>query len=134
MNETQLERQSSAFPRHSCGPSKANACPDRGAEPSGSYAYGGPVLSYKAKSFEPYIVGRLNYVHYGESGDTFEDIQWEAGTYTYVQFTLGSIFWLTKSIGLNIEGSAFAGKLGLADFEDFAASSFVVLGGVKFRF
>jgi hypothetical protein len=47
---------------------------------------------------------------------------------------LGSIFWLTQSIGLNIEGSAFAGKLGLADSEDFAALPFVVLGGVKVRF
>jgi len=105
-----------------------------GAVADGSYAYAGPVLSYKAKSFEPYLVGRLNYVHYGESEDLFEDILWEAGTYTYVQFTLGSIFWLTQSIGLNVEGSAFAGNLGLADFEDFGASSFVVLGGVKVRF
>jgi len=106
-----------------------------GAAVAGSYAYGGPVLSYKAKSFEPYIVGRFNYVHYGESEVTFKDAHWwDAGTYTYLQFTLGSIFWLTPSIGLNIEGSAFAGKLGLADSEDFAALPFVVLGGVKVRF
>ncbi|MCX6572257.1 MAG: hypothetical protein NT006_12720 [Candidatus Aminicenantes bacterium] len=70
------------------------------------------MLSYKAKSFEPYIVGRFN----------------------YVQFTLGSIFWLTKTIGLNVEGSAFAGKPGLEDYGDFAVPSFVFLGGVKRRF
>lgn len=104
-----------------------------GAVASGSYAYGGPVLSYKAKSFEPYIVGRLNLVHYGKSEDFFGE-SWAAGNYTYFQFTLGSIFWLSSKIGLNVEGSAFAGKLGLEDFEDFAVPSFVVLGGVKFRF
>jgi hypothetical protein len=58
----------------------------------------------------------------------------EPGTYTYAQFTLGSVFWLTPSIGLNVEGSAFAGNLGLQDFEDLGASSFVILGGVKVRF
>jgi len=102
-----------------------------GAVASGSYAYAGPVLSYKSKAVEPYFVGRFNYVHYGESENVLD---MEPGTYTYVQFTLGSVFWLTPSIGLNIEGSAFAGNLGLQEFEDFGASSFVVLGGVKVRF
>lgn len=102
-----------------------------GAVASGSYAYAGPVLSYKSKAVEPYFVGRFNYVHYGES-DNILDM--EAGNYTYVQFTLGSIFWLNPSVGLNIEGSAFAGNLGLQDFEDFGVSSFVVLAGIKVRF
>ena len=102
-----------------------------GAVASGSYAYAGPVLSYKSKAVEPYFVGRFNYVHYGESENVLD---MEPGTYTYAQFTLGSVFWLTPSIGLNIEGSAFAGNLGLQEFEDFGASSFVVLGGVKVRF
>jgi hypothetical protein len=105
-----------------------------GAVASGSYAYGGPVLSYKSKSLEPYFVARLNYVHYGRSEDTFSDVHWEAGTYTYFQFTLGTIFWVTGNIGLDIEGSAFAGKLGLEDFGDFAVPSVVVLAGAKVRF
>jgi hypothetical protein len=104
-----------------------------GAVGDGFYAYGGPVLSYKGKSFEPYFAGRFNYVHYGESEDAFDDFQWEAGTYTYLQFTLGSIFWLNKSIGLNVEVSALEGKLGLADLDDVHALSFVILGGVKVR-
>jgi len=102
-----------------------------GAVASGSYAYAGPVLSYKSKAVEPYFVGRFNYVHYGESESCLD---MEPGTYTYLQFTLGSVFWLTPSIGLNVEGSAFAGNLGLQDFEDFGAASFIVLGGVKVRF
>jgi hypothetical protein len=105
-----------------------------GAVASGSYAYGGPVLSYKSKSFEPYFVARLNYVHYGKSEDTFSDVHWEAGTNTYLQFTLGTIFWVTSNIGLNIEGSAFAGKFGLEDFGDFAVPSVIVLAGAKVRF
>jgi hypothetical protein len=104
-----------------------------GAVASGSYFYGGPVLSYKAKSFEPYFMGRLNVVHYGEANDLFSDVHWEAGTYSYFQFTLGSIFWITRNIGFNIEGSAFAGSLGLVDYEDFAVPSLIVLAGVKFR-
>ncbi|TFG58441.1 MAG: hypothetical protein E4H35_00995 [Candidatus Aminicenantes bacterium] len=103
-----------------------------GAVASGSYAYAGPVLSYKSKAVEPYFVGRFNRVHYGESDDIFED--WEPGTYTYVQFTLGSIFWLNQSVGLNVEGSALVGNLGKADFEDFSVTSFVVLVGTKVRF
>ncbi len=102
-----------------------------GAVASGSYAYAGPVLSYKSKAVEPYFVGRFNSVHYGESENCLD---MEAGTYTYVQFTLGSIFWLTQRVGLNVEGSAFSGNLGRADFEDFGVSSFVVLGGIKVRF
>ncbi|MCJ7486940.1 MAG: hypothetical protein MUQ25_12355 [Candidatus Aminicenantes bacterium] len=102
-----------------------------GAVASGSYAYAGPVLSYKSKAVEPYFVGRFNYVHYGKSDNVLD---MEPGTYTYVQFTLGSIFWLTQSFGLNVEGSAFAGNFGQADFEDFGASSFVVLVGIKIRF
>jgi hypothetical protein len=102
-----------------------------GAVASGSYAYAGPVLSYKSKAVEPYFVGRFNYVHYGESENCLD---MEPGTYTYLQFTLGSVFWLTPSIGLNVESSAFAGNLGLQDLEDFGAAPFVVLGGVKVRF
>ncbi len=105
-----------------------------GAVADGAYVYVGPVLSYKTKVVEPYFVGRFNYVHYGGSEDTLEDIFWEAGNYTYLQFALGSIFWLTQSVGLNVEGSAFAGKPGLKDNADFSVPSFVVLGGVKFRF
>jgi len=51
-----------------------------GAVASGSYAYAGPVLSYKSKAVEPYFVGRFNYVHYGESEN---DLDMEPGTYTY---------------------------------------------------
>ena len=104
-----------------------------GAVASGSYFYAGPALSYLAKSFEPYFVVRYNVVHYGEPSDLFGDILWEAGTYTYVQFTLGTIIWATKHIGFDIEGSAFAGDFGLRDFEDFAVPSVVVLAGVKLR-
>jgi hypothetical protein len=103
-----------------------------GAVASGSYAYAGPVLSYKSKTVEPYFVGRFNSVHHGESNDVFEG--WEPGTYTYGQFTLGSIFWLNQSVGLNVEGSALMGNLGRADFEDFSVTSFVVLVGTKVRF
>jgi hypothetical protein len=102
-----------------------------GAVASGSYAYAGPVLSYKSKAVEPYFVGRFNSVHYGESDNCLD---METGTYTYVQFTLGSIFWLTQSVGLNVEGSALMGNLGRADFEDFSVTSFVVLVGTKVRF
>ena len=104
-----------------------------GAVASGSYFYGGPVLSYKAKSVEPYFVARFNVVHYGESDNIFENVSWEAGTYTYFQFTLGTIFWVTGHIGFNIEGSAFAGDFGLRDFEDFGIPSVIFLAGVKFR-
>jgi hypothetical protein len=104
-----------------------------GAVASGSYFYAGLALSYLAKSFEPYFVARFNVVHYGEPNDLFEDVSWEAGTYTYFQFTLGTIIWATKHIGFDIEGSAFAGDFGLRDFEDFAVPSVVVLAGVKLR-
>jgi hypothetical protein len=105
-----------------------------GLASSGAYAYGGPVLSYKSRIVEPYFVGRLNLVHYGVSENTFGDLFGVAGTYTYLQFTLGSIFWLTESIGLNVEGTTFTGNMGLKDAEDLAIRRFTVLGGVKFRF
>jgi hypothetical protein len=101
---------------------------------NGAYAYGGPVLSYKSRIVEPYFVGRLNLVHYGESTHTLEDLFGVAGTYTYLQFTLGSIFWLTESIGLNVEGTTFTGNMGVQDLEGLAVPRFTVLGGVKFRF
>jgi hypothetical protein len=73
-------------------------------------------------------------VESASNGESDNVLDMEAGTYTYVQFTLGSIFWLNPSIGLNVEASAFAGNLGLQDLEDLGASSFVILGGVKIRF
>jgi len=102
-----------------------------GAVASGSYADAGPGLSYKSKAVEPYFVGRFNYVHYGESENILD---MEAGNYTYLQFTLGSVFWLTQRVGLHVEGSAFSGNLGLQDLEDLGTLSFIVLGGVKVRF
>jgi len=64
-----------------------------GATANGMYAYTGPVLSYKMAFFEPYFVGRYNYVHYNEEIEDiwFGDTIAEAGNYSYFQFTFGSI-------------------------------------------
>jgi len=90
-----------------------------GATANGMYAYTGPVLSYKMDFFEPYFVGRYNYVHYNEEikdiwfGETIV----EAGNYSYFQFTFGSILWITRKVGLNFELSTFSGTTDLFDFE-----------------
>ncbi len=97
-----------------------------GATVNGYYLYAGPVLSFKTGFFEPYFVGRFNYVHY----DEFEsDFDIEPGNYSYLQLTGGSVFWISKKIGLNVEVSAFTGATGAGEI---AAPIF--LGGLRLRF
>jgi hypothetical protein len=52
-----------------------------------------------------------------------------AGKYSYIQFTFGSILWISRKIGLNVEFSTFSGTTWLTDFE-----ALIVAGGLKFRF
>jgi hypothetical protein len=100
-----------------------------GTTVNGVYAYTGPVLSYKINFFEPYFVGRYNYVHYNETTDIWSGDIIEAGNYFYFQLTFGSIIWINRKIGLNFEVSAFSGTTWLSELEGP-----VFMGGLKFRF
>lgn len=100
-----------------------------GATVNGMYVYTGPVLSYKMNFFEPYFVGRYNYVHYSETEDIWGGDTIEAGNYSYFQLTFGSILWITRKVGLNFELSTFSGTTGLLEFEGP-----IFMGGLKLRF
>jgi hypothetical protein len=100
-----------------------------GTTVNGMYVYTGPVLSYKMNFFEPYFVGRYNYVHYSETKDIWSGDAIEAGNYSYFQLTFGSILWISRKVGLNFELSTFSGTTGLLDFEGP-----IFLGGLKLRF
>lgn len=99
-----------------------------GATVGGGYAYAGPAFSYKIGALEPYVVGRYNYVSYGEQTSS-SGLSWEAGTHSYFQFTFGGVLWLGKGFGLNAEVSYFSGLLGI---EDMVPAT--VLAGAKIRF
>jgi hypothetical protein len=99
-----------------------------GATVGGGYAYAGPAFSYKIGALEPYVVGRYNFVSYGESSSS-SGLSWEAGNHSYFQFTLGGVVWLGKGFGLNAEVSFFSGLLGI---EDMVPAT--VLVGAKIRF
>ena len=100
-----------------------------GTTVNGMYVYTGPVLSYKMNFFEPYFVGRYNYVNYSETEDFWSSDTVEAGDYSYFQLTFGSILWISRKVGLNFELSTFSGTTGLLDFEGP-----IFLGGLKLRF
>jgi len=100
-----------------------------GTTVNGMYVYTGPVLSYKMNFFEPYFVGRYNYVHYSETKDIWSGDAIEAGNYSYFQLTFGSILWISRKVGLNFELSTFSGTTGFLDFEGP-----IFLGGLKLRF
>lgn len=99
-----------------------------GVVSGGAYAYAGPVLSVKAGAFEPYLVGRVNFVAYGSS-DSSSTISWDAGQYFYFQGTLGSVVWLSRCLGLNIEASVYAGPSGMTE-----GLALTFLAGGKIRF
>ncbi len=100
-----------------------------GVTANGMYVYTGPVLSYKVNFFEPYFVGRYNYVHYSETENIWSGDTIEAGNYSYFQLTFGSILWINRKVGLNFELSIFSGTTGLLDFEGP-----IFMGGIKYRF
>jgi hypothetical protein len=100
-----------------------------GATGNGMYVYTGPVLSYKMNFFEPYIVGRFNYVHYSETEDIWSGDTIEAGNYSYFQFTFGGILWLDRKVGLNFELSTFS-----RDIEFLELEGPIFMAGAKFRF
>lgn len=99
-----------------------------GSTADGTYIYTGPALSYKAGFIEPYFVGRYNYVNYDES-DTQSGIEFEAGSYSYLQFNAGSVFWISPSVGANVEFTFFSGSTGSTELVGPLVS-----GGLKFRF
>jgi hypothetical protein len=96
---------------------------------SGGYVYAGPVLSCKLGTLEPYFVGRFNFVSYGKSSSSSALITWEAGQYTYLQFTLGGVLWVWRGFGLNGEISFYSSSLGLTEMPGAT-----VLAGLKIRF
>jgi hypothetical protein len=102
-----------------------------GAHTKGMYAYTGLVLSYKMDFFEPYFVGRYNYVRYNEEirGIWFGETIVEVGNYSYFQSTFGGILWITRKVGLNFEFSTFSGTIGWLEFEDP-----IFMVGLKGRF
>ena len=99
-----------------------------GATGGGAYGFAGPAFSVKLGAFEPYAVGRYNFVSFGESSSSSR-LSWEAGQHSYFQFTFGGLLWLGKGFGLNAEVSFFSGILGI---EDMVPAT--VLVGAKVRF
>ena len=100
-----------------------------GATTNGTYAYTGPVLSFKMNMLEPYIVGRYNYVHYQEMEGIWSGAILESENHSYFQLTVGSIFWISRKIGFNIELSFFSESEWLDELEQP-----IVAGGLKIRF
>jgi len=96
---------------------------------NGTYAYAGPILSFKMDLMEPYIVGRYNYVYYREELGLWNGYSEGSEGYSYFQFTFGSILWISRKVGLNIELSTLSGE---TDFTDFEGP--IVSGGLKIRF
>jgi hypothetical protein len=87
----------------------------------------GPALSIKAGMFEPYFVGRINWVHYGEN-KTLSGFDITAGDYSYLQFTAGSVLWFSRAVGINAEFSYFSGTTGSTQLVGP-----VIAGGLKLR-
>jgi hypothetical protein len=100
-----------------------------GGTGNGLYLYTGPVLSYEINFFEPYFVGRYNYVYYNETKDIWSGDTYKGGEYSYFQFTFGIILWITRKIGLSFEVSTFSGNTVFIEFEEP-----IYLGGLKLRF
>jgi hypothetical protein len=96
---------------------------------NGSYFYAGPILSFKMNLWEPYIVGRYNYVNYKEILYSWNGCSEETKGHPYFQFTFGSIFWISRKIGFNIELSTLSGD---TDFTDIEGP--LIAGGFKIRF
>lgn len=88
-----------------------------GVAAGGYYGYAGPVVSLRSGPFEPYLGPRINVVRYGES-KSGSFVSWDEGTFLYFQATLGSVLWITGSLGAGIEASVFIGNDGLVDFEE----------------
>ncbi len=99
-----------------------------GSTADGTYVYAGPALSYKAGFIEPYLVSRFNYVSYNETDDQ-SGIDFETGSYSYLQFNAGSVFWISPSVGANVEFTFFSGTTGSTELVGPLVS-----GGLKFRF
>ena len=99
-----------------------------GTTHNGIYAYTGPILSFKHSFFEPYFVGRYNYVHY-QGTESFGSSIVDAGHYSYFQFTFGSVFWFSQRIGINLEISTFSESTWHSEL-----GGYVGMAGLKFRF
>lgn len=73
-------------------------------------AFIAPVVSYKHSWFEIYLVPKLNYLAWDASsfdledddGETWGTVEYESGSLTYMQYTLGFNFWFGENHGLNI--------------------------------
>ena len=96
---------------------------------SGTYAYTGPVLSFKMNSLEPYIVGRYNYVHYQGMAGTWSGVALGSENHSYFQLTVGNIFWLSRKIGFHVELSVLSESEWLDELDQP-----IVAGGLKIRF
>ena len=84
-----------------------------GAFTGGSFAttrgfYAGPLLSYRRKWFEPYLLMRYTYVHW-EAGDLSSDeqqdsfidlVSWEDTSFNYLQTDLGINFWTSPTFAI----------------------------------
>ena len=76
----------------------------------------GPVLSYKASWFEPYIVIKYNWVKWkgqdlngDEKDDLFVDLfRFDDIEFSYMQYVLGFNFWCTEGFALNINAKYFS--------------------------
>jgi len=98
-----------------------------GVAVNGYYIYGGPSLSFKAGIFEPYFVGRFNWVHYGENKSS-SGFDITAGDFNYLQFTAGSVLWFSRAVGINAEISYFSGTTGSTQL-----IGPIIAGGLKLR-
>lgn len=58
------------------------------------YAYGGPILSYKLKWWEPYLSGKINGIGKGNIRDE--------AAFVYMQYALGNNFWVNSHFSINI--------------------------------
>ena len=73
--------------------------------------YLGPIISYKAGWFEPYISARYNWVKWDfaeltseEQDDIFFDFFVFEQDFDYFQGTVGFNFWFNENVALNING------------------------------
>ena len=75
--------------------------------------FGGPIVSWKKNWFEIYFYPKINFVHFdklelsnADKDDLFiNDI--DPGSITYILTSLGTTFWIKKTVGLNIEAKHF---------------------------
>jgi hypothetical protein len=71
-----------------------------------SYIYIGPAVSYLMDWWEPYIVARFNQVTIGAFSSNSIKVT-ERTTFNYLQGSVGSFFWFTKTFGLGLEYNTF---------------------------